>query len=205
MLKFSCKITIFCLDYKTLCSFINGKIIYISIFFRNYVRIRRISLNKGSFRNWGKSGLRIGDRTQFHVLLWIAFKEHPMLSHQPFYDSPSGAKVIIPSELAKTIHIFLFWACSTPLNWLRHFVWHLLEKCVLGYVLLPNICAVSHTLGTLTWVFSTPLVQEVYLGGNSSVVNGRISICPLSPTGMMLFCKLSADNGRFSNMLHHAS
>ena len=39
----------------------------------------------------------------------------------------------------------------------------------------------------------------------SFVAYGRISICPLSPTGMMLFCKSSADNGRFSNMLHHAS
>ena len=37
------------------------------------------------------------------------------------------------------------------------------------------------------------------------MILGRISICPLSPTGMMLFCKSSADNGRFSNMLHHAS
>jgi hypothetical protein len=53
-------------------------------------------------------GLRIGNRTQFHVLLWIAFKEHPMLSHQPFYDSPSGAKVNNSSERAKSIHIFFF-------------------------------------------------------------------------------------------------
>ena len=58
----------------------------------------------------------------------------------------------------------LFWACSTLLNWLRHLLWHLPERCVLGYVLLLNICDVSYTLATLTWVFSTPLVQEVYLG-----------------------------------------
>ena len=40
--------------------------------FRNFVRIRRISLYKGSLEDWGKTGLRIGDRTQFHVLLQIA-------------------------------------------------------------------------------------------------------------------------------------
>ena len=52
--------------------------------FRNFVRICRISLNKGSLGDWGKSGLRIGNRTQFHILLWIAFNEHLMLSLQPF-------------------------------------------------------------------------------------------------------------------------
>ena len=117
------------------------------IFFRNFARIRILSLSKGSWGNWRKMGLRIGDRTQFHILppegrsvaLQSAInciKEHPMLSHQPFYDSPSGAKVNNSSERAKSIHIFFFRACSTLLNWLRHFVWHLLEKCVLGYVLL---------------------------------------------------------------------
>ena len=74
------------------------------------------------------------------------------------------SKVIILSERTKSILIFFFWACSTLLNWLRHHLWHLPEKCVLGYVLLLNICDVSYTLATLTWVFSTPLVQEVYLG-----------------------------------------
>jgi hypothetical protein len=54
-------------------------------------------------------GLRIGNRTQFHVLLWIAFKEHPMLSHQPFYDSPSGAKVIIFFKLPKTFIVYLLY------------------------------------------------------------------------------------------------
>ena len=138
--------------------------------------------------------LSIFERENSNLFAWLVQELRDIVS-----------KVIILSERAKSIHLFLFWACSTLLNWLRHLLWHLPERCVLGYVLLPNICDVSHTLGTLTWVFSTPLVQEVYLGGNSSVVNGRISICPLSPTGMMLFCKSSADNGRFSNMLHHAS
>jgi len=52
----------------------------------------------------GKTGLRISNRTQFHILppkgrsvaLQSAInciKEHPMLSQQPYYDSSSGAKV----------------------------------------------------------------------------------------------------------------
>ena len=38
---------------------------------------------KGSLGDWGKMGLRFGDRTQFHILLWIAFKEPMTQSHQP--------------------------------------------------------------------------------------------------------------------------
>ena len=37
--------------------------------FCNFVRIRSISLNKGSLGNWGETGLRIGDRSQFFILL----------------------------------------------------------------------------------------------------------------------------------------
>ena len=74
------------------------------------------------------------------------------------------SKVIILFQLSKSIHTFFFRACSLFLQSLWHLMWHLPERCVLGYVLLPNICDVSHTLGTLTLVFSTPLVQEVYLG-----------------------------------------
>ena len=84
----------------------------------------------------GKTGLRIGNRTLFHILLWIAFKERPMMCHQPYYDSSSGAKVIILFERNKSWLNFLFWACSSLLNWLRHLLWHQPEKCVLGYVLL---------------------------------------------------------------------
>ena len=91
-------------------------------------------------------------------------KEHPTVSHQPYYDPSSGAKVIILFQLSKSIHTFFFRACSLFLQSLWHLIWHMPEKCVLGYVLLPNICDVSHTLATLTLVFSTPLVQEVYLG-----------------------------------------
>ena len=36
--------------------------------FRNSVRILSFSLYKGSLGDWGKTGLRIGDRTQFHIL-----------------------------------------------------------------------------------------------------------------------------------------
>ena len=43
-------------------------------FFRNFVRILSFSLYKGSLGDWGKTGLRIGNRTQFHILLWIASK-----------------------------------------------------------------------------------------------------------------------------------
>jgi len=39
------------------------------MFFRNFVRILGFSLYKGSLGNWWKTGLRIGDRTQFHILL----------------------------------------------------------------------------------------------------------------------------------------
>ena len=106
-------------------------------FFCNFVRILSFSLSKGSLGDWGKMGLRFGNRTQFHILLWNAFNEHPMLSHQPYYGSSSGAKVTISFEKAKSIHIFFFRACSSLLNWLRHLLWHLPEKCVLGYVLLP--------------------------------------------------------------------
>ena len=35
-------------------------------------------------------------------------KEHPMLSHQPYYSPSSSAKVIILFERAKSIHKFLF-------------------------------------------------------------------------------------------------
>lgn len=38
-------------------------------FFRNFARIRRISLNKGCLGNCELSGLRIGDRSQFFILL----------------------------------------------------------------------------------------------------------------------------------------
>ena len=54
------------------------------------------------------------------------------------------------SERVKSIHTFFFRACSLFLQSLWHLIWHLPERCVLGYVLLPNICDVSHTLGTLT-------------------------------------------------------
>ncbi len=53
-------------------------------------------------------GLRIGNRTQFHILLWIAFKEHPTMCHQPYYDSSSDAKVIILFERAKFFRYFFF-------------------------------------------------------------------------------------------------
>ena len=98
-------------------------------FFRNFVRILSFSLYKGSLEDWGKIGLRFGNRTQFHILLWNAFNEHPMLSYQPYYGSSSGAKVTISFEKAKSIHIFFFRVCSTLLNWLRHLLWHLPEKC----------------------------------------------------------------------------
>ena len=61
--------------------------------FYNFGRKSNLSLFKGSSRDWEKSGLRIRDRSQFHVLHQIAFKELPTMSHQPFNDSLSGAKV----------------------------------------------------------------------------------------------------------------
>ena len=109
--------------------------------FRNFVRNRRISLYKGSLEDWGKNGLRIGDRTQFHILppkgrsvaLQSAIncirssyarllptgrkKEHPTVSHQPYYDPSSGAKVIILFQLSKSIHTFFFWACSSLISY----------------------------------------------------------------------------------------
>jgi hypothetical protein len=36
-------------------------------------------------------------------------EEHPTLSHQPFYDSSSGAKVIIAFELPKSLIVFLLY------------------------------------------------------------------------------------------------
>ena len=50
---------------------------------------------------------RIGDRTQFHVLHQIAFKELLTLGHQPFYDSLSGPKVQLYFEIAKCYSQFL--------------------------------------------------------------------------------------------------
>ena len=49
-------------------------------------RKSNLSLYKGSSGGLGKCrGLRFGDRSQFHVLLWIAFKKRLRLqSHQPF-------------------------------------------------------------------------------------------------------------------------
>ena len=38
------------------------------------------------------------------------------MSHQPFYDSSSGAKVIISVERTKSIHIFFIRACSMLFN-----------------------------------------------------------------------------------------
>ena len=35
----------------------------------NFVRILSFSLYKGSLGNWKKTGLRFGNRTQFHILL----------------------------------------------------------------------------------------------------------------------------------------
>jgi hypothetical protein len=77
-------------------------------FFRNFARFLSFSLYKGSLGDWGKSGLRIGNRTQFHILLWIAFNEHPMMCHQPFYGSSSGAKVIISLDTTKCYATFLW-------------------------------------------------------------------------------------------------
>ena len=85
--------------------------------FRNFARICRISLNKGSLGDWRYSGLRIGDRTQFHVLppkgrsvalqsAMNCFNEHPTLSHQPFHDSTSGAKVYRICETTKLLRDF---------------------------------------------------------------------------------------------------
>ena len=85
-------------------------------FFRNFVRNRRISLYKGSLGDWGKMGLRIGDRTQFRILppkgrsvaLQSAInciKEHPMLCQQPYYDSSSGAKLRISEQNTKFIWV----------------------------------------------------------------------------------------------------
>ena len=54
-----------------------------------------------------------------------------------FNDSSSGAKVNISFERTKSIFNFFIWACSSLISILRHLLWHLLEKCVLGYVLLP--------------------------------------------------------------------
>ena len=53
--------------------------------FCNFGKISCFSLYKGSLGDWGKTGLRIGDRIQFHILLWNAFNEHPTVSHQPYY------------------------------------------------------------------------------------------------------------------------
>ena len=117
-------------------------------FFRNFGRNRRISLYKGSLEDWGKMGYELAtvlNSTFFHlkvevwlrILLWNAFNEHPMMCHQPYYGSSSGAKVIILFQLSKSIHTFFFRACSLFLQSLWHLIWHLPEKCVLGYVLLP--------------------------------------------------------------------
>ena len=102
------------------------------------------------FANKHQIYLSIFERENSNSFAWLVQELRDIVS-----------KAIILFERAKSILIYFFWACSTLLNWLRHLLWHMPEKC---YVLLPNICDVSHTLGTLTWVFSTPLVQEVYLG-----------------------------------------
>ena len=83
--------------------------LFFTSFFRNFVRIDRISLYEGGLGDWGFSGLRIRNRTQFRILLWNAFKEHPTMCHQPYYGSSSGAKVIISFERAKSIRLFFFW------------------------------------------------------------------------------------------------
>ena len=54
-----------------------------------------------------KIGLRTGDRSPFYVLLQIAFNEHPTLSHQPSYDSMSGAKVRKNPRIHKQLTIFV--------------------------------------------------------------------------------------------------
>ena len=41
----------------------------LSWFFSNFVKILSFSLYKGSLEDCGKNGLRIGDRTQFRILL----------------------------------------------------------------------------------------------------------------------------------------
>jgi len=64
-----------------------------SEFFRNFVRFRILSLSKGSLGDWRKTGLRFGNRTQFHILLWNALNEHPMMCHQPFLWLIIGCKV----------------------------------------------------------------------------------------------------------------
>ena len=150
-------------------------------------------LYKGSLGNWKKMGLRIGNRTQFHILppkgrsvalqsamncfqwtpdaeppavLWLIFgckvtnkwaKYQIYLSIFERENSNSFAwlvqelrdivsKVIILSERVKSIHTFFFRACSLFLQSLWHLIWHLPEKCVLGYVLLPNDSVVSSFL-----------------------------------------------------------
>ena len=74
-------------------------------FFRNFVRIRRISLNKGSLGIWGKTRLRFGDRTQFHVLLQIA--QCARLCRLPFmgqnYSIYSNLAYIFPKKNAAAL------------------------------------------------------------------------------------------------------
>ena len=60
--------------------------------FRNFGRICRFSLYKGSLEDWEFWRLRIRDRSNLLVLLWIAFNEHPMTSHQPFLWLIFGSK-----------------------------------------------------------------------------------------------------------------
>ena len=113
--------------------------------FRNFVRICRIPLNKGSLGDWRYSGLRIGDRTQFHVLppkgrsvalqsAMNCFNEHTTLSHQPFYDSLSNAKVHRICETTKLLMDFsLFLLLS------RDFVLSLQQKAA-KLLTLGNRC-----------------------------------------------------------------
>ena len=73
--------------------------------FQNYFVIldrKAIFLCIKAVRGIGKCrGLRFGDRSQFHVLLWIAFKELRLRATSRFYDPSSGAKVRRFFEITK--------------------------------------------------------------------------------------------------------
>ena len=65
----------------------------------------------GIEENQGYELATVLNSTFFHLkvevwrcnLLWIAFKEHPMLSQQPYYGSSSGAKLRISEQNTKFI------------------------------------------------------------------------------------------------------
>ena len=151
------------------------------------MRIRRISLNKGSLGIWGKTRLRFGDRTQFHVLLQIA--QCARLCRLPFmgqnYSIYSNLAYIFPKKTQQRCGVLR--DCDASNQW-GQVVWcefrNSIKTCprdcdYLSQILLPPPWSLTP--------ISSPLSRPVGLMLLVSLTISRCVLCCSSTTHMAGF------------------